>query len=115
MPYEWPWTLGRDPMTEAARNPRISLVIPAFNEEAFLPVLLDSVDHARGRYARGGDAIQIVVADNASTDDTAAIATAHMLSGLIPYRCARMTNGWINHSNVTCRSPFDAPFQPFSG
>ena len=84
MPYEWPWTLGRDPMTEAARNPRISLVIPAFNEEAFLPVLLDSVDHARGRYARGGDAIQIVVADNASTDDTAAIATAHMLSGLIP-------------------------------
>ena len=54
--------------------PRLSLVIPAYNESAFLPRLLDSVMVARSRYTRGPDAIEIIVADNHSTDDTAAIA-----------------------------------------
>jgi len=53
---------------------RISLVIPAFNEARWLPALLDTVDIARERYAGGADAIEIIVADNASTDDTATIA-----------------------------------------
>jgi glycosyltransferase involved in cell wall biosynthesis len=51
----------------------ISLVIPAYNEARLLPRLLDSVDVARNRY-RGS--VQVIVADNASTDATAAIATA---------------------------------------
>src|SRR5207249_2300408 len=50
-----------------------SLVIPAYNEARLLPRLLDSVDAARSRY-RGS--VQVIVADNASTDATAAIATA---------------------------------------
>src|SRR6478672_7273663 len=54
--------------------PRISLVIPAFNEEEFLPALLDSVDLARARYARGPREIEVIVADNSSTDLTASIA-----------------------------------------
>jgi len=52
----------------------ISLVIPAFNEAAYLPRLLNSVEIARQRYDRGGDRIEVIVADNASTDGTAAIA-----------------------------------------
>jgi glycosyltransferase involved in cell wall biosynthesis len=54
--------------------PRISLVIPAFNEERYLPPLLDSVDAARLRYAAGPDQVEVIVADNSSTDRTADVA-----------------------------------------
>jgi glycosyltransferase involved in cell wall biosynthesis len=54
--------------------PKISLVIPAFNEEAYLPALLDSVDVARARYSRGANGVEVIVADNSSTDRTAEIA-----------------------------------------
>jgi len=47
--------------------PRISLVIPAYNEEKYLPRLLDSVDAARARFAGRGD-VEVIVADNVSTD-----------------------------------------------
>ncbi len=52
---------------------RHSLVIPAYNEARLLPRLLDSVDVARSRYQKN---LQVIVADNASTDATAAIAAA---------------------------------------
>src|SRR3954462_3776247 len=55
---------------------RQTLVIPAHNEEALLPRLLATVDVARERYSFGADAIEVIVADNASTDRTAEIATA---------------------------------------
>ena len=54
--------------------PRLSLVIPARNEERYLPRLLDSVDAARERYRAGREAVEVIVADNVSTDSTAAIA-----------------------------------------
>ena len=53
---------------------RISLVIPAHNEGRFLPRLLDSVKVAREHYRHEPDSIEVIVADNVSTDDTAAIA-----------------------------------------
>ncbi len=55
----------------------LSLVIPAFNEEACLPRLLDSVDRARERYRPGAALIEVIVADNASTDRTPEIARSH--------------------------------------
>jgi glycosyltransferase involved in cell wall biosynthesis len=55
---------------------RISLVIPAYNEAALLPRLLDTVDAARARFVHGPDAVEVIVADNSSTDATAAIAAA---------------------------------------
>jgi glycosyltransferase involved in cell wall biosynthesis len=64
------------PEFPTAVAPRFSLIIPAYNEAAFLPRLLDSVDEARGRYAGGAQAVEVVVADNASTDATAALAAA---------------------------------------
>ena len=57
-------------------NPRFSLVVPAYNEARWLPALLDTVGTARGRYHGGAGAIEVIVANNASTDETAAIAGA---------------------------------------
>ena len=55
--------------------PRFSLIVPAYNEERLLGRLLDSVDAARATCG-SGDAIEVIVADNASTDRTAAIAAS---------------------------------------
>lgn len=49
---------------------RISLVIPAFNEEAYLGGCLDLVIASGGRFH------EIIVIDNASTDGTSAVAAA---------------------------------------
>lgn len=49
-------------------------MIPAHNEATLLPRLLDTVETARARYRYGSEAIEVIVADNASTDTTAAIA-----------------------------------------
>jgi glycosyltransferase involved in cell wall biosynthesis len=54
--------------------PRFSLIIPAYNEEAYLPALLNSLDVARTCFAGGPDDIEVVVVDNASTDSTADLA-----------------------------------------
>jgi len=61
-------------MSEA---PRLSLVVPAFNEAALLPRLLRTAEVARSRYTHGPDGIEVIVADNGSTDATAGIALAH--------------------------------------
>ncbi len=57
---------------------RISMVIPAFNEEQYLARLLDSIELARRRYTGKNDGIEVVVADNASTDGTAPRADARL-------------------------------------
>ena len=56
--------------------PRFSLIVPAHNEERYLPRLLDSVERARDAYPGGRGAIEVIVADNASTDSTAEVALA---------------------------------------
>ena len=53
---------------------QLSVVIPARNEQAYLPRLLDTVDAARASYHGGRSAVEVIVADNASTDDTQDIA-----------------------------------------
>ena len=54
----------------------LSIVIPAFNEAVYLPRLLDSIDVARRRLVDELDTVEVIVANNGSTDDTAAIARA---------------------------------------
>jgi glycosyltransferase involved in cell wall biosynthesis len=56
---------------------RFSVVIPAYNEEKYLPRLLASIDVARANYPAGPDQIEVIVADNDSTDRTAEVANAH--------------------------------------
>jgi len=54
----------------------ISLIVPAYNEERYLPRLLDSVEAAVLASHLQPGTLEIVVADNGSTDATAAIAAA---------------------------------------
>lgn len=54
----------------------ISLVVPARNEAELLPRLLASVAVASARYRAGAAAVEVIVADNGSSDDTRAIARA---------------------------------------
>jgi glycosyltransferase involved in cell wall biosynthesis len=61
-------------MPHESSLPRFSLVIPAYNEERFLPPLLDSVEAAARVYAQSGSTVEVIVADNASTDGTAEVA-----------------------------------------
>jgi len=56
-------------------TPRYSVVIPAYNEGKLLGRLLDSLDVARAAYGNV-DAVEVIVADNVSTDRTAEIARA---------------------------------------
>ena len=55
---------------------KLSIIIPAYNEEEYLPRLLDSIDVARSKYSGGPAEVEVVVADNDSNDRTAEIATA---------------------------------------
>jgi len=57
-------------------EPLFSVVIPAYNEERYLIRLLDTIDAARAAYGEDPRAIEVVVADNASTDGTARLAEA---------------------------------------
>jgi len=52
---------------------RLSIVIPAFNEEDYLPACLNEVLAEVARYS-GPETIEVLVVDNASTDATAEIA-----------------------------------------
>ncbi|HXY20756.1 MAG TPA: glycosyltransferase [Gemmatimonadales bacterium] len=54
----------------------ISLVVPAYNEERYLPRLLDSVAAAAEASGVGPGDFETIIADNGSTDRTAAIAAA---------------------------------------
>lgn len=57
-------------------TPHLSLIVPAYNEQEYLPRLLDTVDVARERYQGGPEAIEVVVVDNLSTDRTDEAARA---------------------------------------
>src|SRR6185503_18259390 len=59
-----------------AAAPKFSIIVPAYNEELLLPRLLDSIAIARKNYSGGTEAIEAIVADNESTDGTAALAAA---------------------------------------
>ena len=74
---------------------RLSVVIPAYNEAELLPRLLDRVDVARTRYGPGRDAVEVIVADNASTDRTAEIAVARdcRVVQMVPRCIAAVRNG----------------------
>ncbi len=75
-------------------------MIPAYNEERLLPALLQTIAVARERYRYGADAVQVIVADNASTDSTAAIAESHdcEVVRVEERRIATVRNGGARHA-----------------
>jgi glycosyltransferase involved in cell wall biosynthesis len=58
-----------------ANAPRLSVIVPAFNEVRALPATLTAIDSARSRARIAcGCETELVVVDNASTDETAEVA-----------------------------------------
>lgn len=55
---------------------KISVVVPAFNEEKLLPATLESIREAAAAFTALGWEHEVVVCDNNSTDGTAALARA---------------------------------------
>ncbi len=61
-----------------SHQPRISLIIPAYNEEKYLGATLENVKVAVEEYhRRSGASVEIIVVNNNSTDRTEEIAKAH--------------------------------------
>lgn len=56
---------------------KLSIVIPAFNEQKLLPVTLAAVTNAAQALTTAGIGYEVIVCDNNSTDCTAGIARAH--------------------------------------
>jgi glycosyltransferase involved in cell wall biosynthesis len=57
--------------------PDVSLVIPAYNEEALLPALLQSVRVSVAGCPKDSLSVEVIVANNCSTDRTCEIALGH--------------------------------------
>jgi len=58
-------------------NRTISIIVPAFNEEAILGATLDSIAAAAAAFEEAGFRPELIVCDNNSTDRTAAVGQAH--------------------------------------
>ena len=72
LPFPTQLTLG-GPEAHVS-TPLISFVVPALNEEGHLPDLLASASLAAENFKQGSESVEIVVADNESSDSTALIA-----------------------------------------
>ena len=57
-------------------TPAISVIVPCHNEATLLPRLLASIEIARRAFHGDPAGIEVIIADNASTDGTAAIAAS---------------------------------------
>lgn len=94
----------------------ISLIIPAHNEIGLLPRLLETVDEARRRFAPGSDAIEVIVADNASTDGTGDLAASRGCRvAHVPERriaCARNGGARAARGRVLCFVDADMRIHP---
>ena len=59
------------------KTPLLSLIIPAYSEQNYLPALLESVKIAKANFKGNPDLIEVIVSDNNSTDNTASLAQAY--------------------------------------
>ncbi len=55
----------------------LSLIVPAYNEQDYLPPLLGSVKIASGCHNNKNNCIEVIVADHCSTDGTAEVALSY--------------------------------------
>lgn len=93
---------------------RFSIIIPAYNEEKFLPRLLHSIELARQNYQKGE--IEIIVADNSSNDKTKEIAEKFGCRiATVEKRCiaaARNGGAKIARGEVFCFIDSDSALHP---
>ncbi|MEA3266052.1 MAG: glycosyltransferase [Candidatus Fermentibacteria bacterium] len=55
----------------------LSLIVPAYNEQDYLPALLNSVEIARSHHNTENTSMEVIIADNCSTDRTAEVALSY--------------------------------------
>src|SRR5262249_1149967 len=95
---------------------RFSVVIPAYNEEQYLPRLLESIEVARANYSGGRDGIEVIVADNDSTDRTATVAVsqAAQVVHVAKRRIAAARNGGARtaRGEILCFIDADSAIHP---
>lgn len=93
---------------------RFSIIIPAYNEEKFLPRLLESIEIARANFNNGK--VEVIVADNFSTDNTKEIAEKFGCRiAQIEKRCiAAVRNGGAKIANgeILCFIDADSALHP---
>lgn len=66
-------------------QPVFSIIVPAYNEEDYLPATLAAIDSAARRL---GEPVEVIVADNLSTDRTREVAEAHGARVIsVPVKC----------------------------
>jgi len=90
-----------------------TVIIPAYNEALLLPRLLDTIDVARARYAAGLETIEVILANNASTDRTADIAAARgcRVVNIAPRVIAAVRNGGAAAATGSILAFVDADMQ----
>ena len=95
---------------------RFSVIIPAFNEEKYLPRLLDSIEVAKSNYSGGPEAVEVIVADNLSTDRTAEVAAARgaRVVTVATRRIAAARNGGAHaaRGEIVCFIDADSALHP---
>src|SRR6266852_5705519 len=95
---------------------RFSVIIPAYNEEKYLPRLLDSIEVARSNYFGGPEAVEVIVADNLSTDRTAEVAAARgaRVVTVAKRRIAAARNGgaYAARGEILCFIDADSALHP---
>lgn len=65
-------------MASVETRPRISVVIPAYNEEKYIGATLESINQAIAAYRQShGHAVEVIVVNNNSADRTEEVARAH--------------------------------------
>jgi glycosyltransferase involved in cell wall biosynthesis len=83
-------------MTQAATAPRVTVVIPTYNAAHWLPQAVGSV------LAQQFRDFELLVLDNASTDDTAAVMQRYD-DARIDYRCNETNLGLAGNVHLGCR------------
>jgi glycosyltransferase involved in cell wall biosynthesis len=95
---------------------KFSVIIPAYNEAEYLPRLLDSIEVARSNYSGGPDGVEVIVADNCSTDRTAEVAAAHGARVVRVEKrriaAARNGGGHAAHGEIVCFIDADSALHP---
>jgi glycosyltransferase involved in cell wall biosynthesis len=95
---------------------RFSVIIPAYNEEKYLPRLLRSIEVARANYSAGPDQVEVIVADNDSTDTTAKVARDHgaQVVHITKRRIGAARNGAarLAQGNILCFIDADSALHP---
>jgi glycosyltransferase involved in cell wall biosynthesis len=95
---------------------KFSVIIPAYNEAEYLPRLLDSIEVAKSNYSGGPEAVEVIVADNLSTDGTAEVAAARgaRVVTVAKRRIAAARNGGAHaaQGEIVCFIDADSALHP---